>query len=227
MAGEKQWYVYGLCGTGLPGRLTVRGHALRAIPIVGRGSSTRLAIVAVVEPVIARVEPTIETLQTQHDIVTRIAARVPALIPARFGSTMSERALQERVEAHDADIRAALRRVRGRAQMTIRVFGEPDLPAPAAPRAVSGTAFLEQRRARAHYVPAEVALIREQLGAHAKAERVEPGERTLRVTVFHLVPRNAVETYRQRASALQATLAPRQVTVSGPAPAFAFAPELW
>jgi hypothetical protein len=227
MAREKQWYVYGLCGPGLPARLTVLGHALRGLPIARRASSTRSEIVAIVEPVAARVEPTIENLQTQHEIVTRLAARVPALIPARVGSTMSERALRERVAAHDADIRDALRRVDACAQMTIRVFGPSDLPAPAASRAASGTAFLEQRRARAHYVPAEVDVIREQLGAHARAERVEPGERTLRVTVFHLVPRDSVEAYRQRASALQAMLAPRQVTVSGPAPAFAFAPELW
>src|SRR5829696_8740121 len=167
MAGEKSWYVYGLCGPGLPGRLTVLGHALRGISIAGRGSPD---ITAVVEAVTARLEPTIENLQTQHEIVSRLAARLPALIPARFGSVMSEQALRERVEAHDGDIRAALRRVHACAQMTIRVFGEPDLPAPAARRAVSGTAFLEQRRARAHYVPAEVEVIRQQLGAHAKAE---------------------------------------------------------
>ncbi len=216
-------YVYGLADAGLPARFTVRRHALRTVPV----PDLRSKLVAIVEVMTARPEPTVENLQTQHEIVTKLADRVPALIPARFGSLMSEKALGALAETHREAIADALRRVRECAQMTVRVFGSPDLPAPSLPRAASGTAFLEQRRARAHYVPAEVGTIRKLLKMYVKEERVEPGERMLRVAVFHLVPRASIEEYRHEAATLPAILVPHQVTVSGPSPAFAFAPELF
>ena len=218
MGGERQLYVYGLTVPGLPAKLTVLRHPLRTLRLSG--------IEAIVEPMTSRPEPTIESLQTQQEIVTRLAARVPALVPARFGSIMKEASLRSLVETQHDAIAAALRRVTGCAQMTIRVFGTSDLPAPAVLRAASGTAFLEQRRARAHYLPAEVDVIRTQLGRYVREERVEPGARTLRVTVFHLVARESVDEYRQRAEDLHSMLPLHQVTVTGPAPAFAFAPEL-
>jgi hypothetical protein len=213
--GESDLYVYGLAEHGMPQSLRIRGHALRILTIGD--------IDAIVEGRSARVEPTTEALQRQHAIVAEIAAR-GTLLPARFGSVISESALRSVVDGHRLEIMEALMRVRGRRQMTIRVFGAPDDSIPDAAQAATGTEFLNSRRARARHLPPEVSTIREAVGPLVAAEHVEPGERGLRVTLFHLVAAGMVETYREKASGLQSTLAPRRLTVSGPFPAYAFTP---
>jgi hypothetical protein len=47
------------------------------------------------------------------------------------------------------------------------------------------------------------------------------------LTVFHLVPLERLDVYRRRASGLQSMLPRHVVTVTGPWPVFAFAPELF
>jgi hypothetical protein len=148
-------------------------------------------------------------------------------LPARFGSLVDEESLRAAVAEHQTELLEALTLVRGRQQMTVRVFGAPAEPIREPGVPTTGTQFLETRRARAHYVPPEAETIRSVLGRFAAAERVEPGERGLRVTVFHLVPRDELNAYREQASVLQSRLAPHQVTVTGPWPAFAFGPKLW
>ena len=69
--------------------------------------------------------------------------------------------------------------------------------------------------------------MRAAMSAYVKAERIATGERTGLLTVFHLVPRERLDVYRQRASGLQSMLPGYAVTVTGPWPVFAFAPELF
>jgi hypothetical protein len=220
MAGsEGKLYVYALTEPGPPQRMRVLGRSLHIITVGEVG--------VVVERRRGQVEPTSEVLQEQHAVVMQLAEKRGALLPARFGSVVEETTLRATVAEQRAEIVHALGLVRGRQQMTVRVFGVPDAARPVANRTSTGTAFLEARRDRAHYVPAEVATIRAVMGQFTVAERVEPGERRLRVTVFHLVPRGVVDAYRQQASALQSMLVPHEVTVTGPWPAFAFAPDLF
>ncbi len=218
MAGDRELYVYALAEPGMPQRQRILGHALRTLPI-GQ-------VHVVVARRSERPEATTDALREQHAIVMALAARSNALLPARFGSVIGGAALRSKVTAQQSEILRALALVRGRSQMTVRVFGTPDRSQRAG-RTSTGTAFLESRRELARYIPAEVASIREALGEIVKAERVEPGERGVRVTVLHLVARGTIETYRRRAEALQLTLAPHRVRVTGPWPAFAFAPELF
>jgi hypothetical protein len=215
---EQQLYVYGFAVPGLPGKLTVLRRPLRTLHVHG--------LDAIVESVSGRPQPTIETLQAQHALVERLANRVSAFLPARFGSITTAPALRALIDEHQDVIAGTLARISGCVQMTIRVFGPPDTARAEATPRPSGTAYLQQRREQAHHVPAEVEVIRECLGGCTKDERVERGERTLRVTVFHLVARTSLDGYRQKASDLPALLAPYQVTITGPAPVFAFAPEL-
>lgn len=217
-AGERTLYVYALTEPGMPRRVQILGHALRILTI-GQ-------VQVVVEYHEERPEATTESLREQHAVVVELDSRSNALLPARFGTVLRERALRSTVSEHEAEILQALARVRGRQQMTVRVFGAPDTARPVDDRTSTGTAFLESRRFRAHYIPAEAATIRTLIGALATAERVEAGERGLRVTVFHLVARQAVEAYRRQAEALHPALAPHEVTVTGPWPPFAFSPEL-
>jgi hypothetical protein len=217
---DTEWYVFGICGAGLPPALRLHGRSLRTLPI---GAAT-----VVVERHRGRVEPTRESLGEQHAIVADLAERAESLLPARFGSVLRRAALEAAVLEHQAEIVRALALVAGRRQMTVRVFGPPGRAVHAHTAAASGTAYLEARRARARHVPAEVETIQRVLGGLAAAERVDSShERPLRATVFHLIDRALVDPYRSRAADLQPLLAPWPVMVTGPWPAFAFSPELF
>ena len=215
---DRAVYVYALSSPGLPRRLSVLGRRLHCLAIGG--------IDAIIE--YSRTPGrSLDEIQFQHRLVGRLAARAPALLPARFGSAVTEDALRSLVSDRQGEIEEALRLVRNCEQMTVRVFG----PAEDAPRtdseSVSGTAYLTRRRDRTHRRPPEAEIIRRELGSLARAERSEPGERGIRLVVYHLVARRQVSRYRRQASVLQGLLSPYAVTVTGPWPVFAFAPELF
>jgi hypothetical protein len=108
--------------------------------------------------------------------------------------------------------------------MTLRLIdpagavSEPD-------QATSGTAYLQRRRAL-HTVPAEAAALMAALQTFVVDVRVQPGRAGIRASVYHLVERRAAAEYRAAAAGAIPALAPWRATVTGPWPAFAFAPEL-
>ena len=218
MAARDAVYVYALAPHGLPSRMRLLGRQVRTVTIGD------IDVVVGTPP--ARPEITTEALADQHALIVELASRVPALLPARFGSALTRAALRRVVEEHDDEIREAMDRVRGRRQMTVRVFGAPAVPHETGGAAVSGTAFLQRRRELAHFEPPEVEEIRRALGTHAADERVETGERGLRVTVFHLVSNERIDAYLADAALLRRALEPHRVVVTGPWPPFAFAPAL-
>jgi len=215
---DRQLYVYALSAPGFPRRFSMLGRRLRTLPI---------GEIDVVVGDAPAADATLEAIQWQHRIVGELATRTASLLPARFGSAIAEDTLRSLVSERQDELSAALRHVRHCRQMTIRVFGavEPAEAAPAVPR--SGTDYLAHRRDRARREPPDVAVIRRALGDLVKAERVEPGERGVRVTVYHLVATRRLAGYRRRASALQSEITAAAVTITGPWPAFAFAPELF
>ncbi len=221
-------YVYALAEPGLPRQFTVLGHRLRSLPLDG------------VEVVIEHRPPpdfTTDAVCRQHAIVTRLASRQSAILPARFGSIADEASLRSLVSRRRKEIGAALEQVRGCAQMTVRIV-TPTVsafsPGSADARsgdpvsgARTGTEFLKRRLARARQVPPEVEHLRRELGSLVRSERVAAGEREGLVTVFHLVPHKKLDAYRRHASELLSKLQPRTVSVTGPWPVFAFAPDLF
>ena len=217
--GSEGLYVYALTEPGLPRFFTVLGRRLHKLPIDD--------VAAIVERR-ERPEFTTDAARQQHDIVSRLASRLSVVLPARFGSVTDESSLRALVSRHRLAILAAFEQARGCAQMTIRVFGQ-DAATPDAPRPVArtGTEFLERARERSNQVPLEAATVRAQMSAYVKAERIASGERNGLVTVFHLVPLERLDSYRRRASGLQSMLPRHAVTVTGPWPVFAFAPELF
>lgn len=215
---DRELYLYALAEPGLPRRMRLLGRSLRTLEIG--------PVHAVVGSREQPARPDARALAEQHAIVVRLAARSAALLPARFGSVVSEVSLRAVLASHAAAIVQALTMVRGCDQMTIRVFGPPDASRPVEVRNAGGAAYLQSRRALARHVPAEAQTIRRALGSCVTAERVEPGASAIRLTVHHLVPKAAAARYQRRASALQDRLEPWRVTVTGPWPAFAFAPEL-
>ena len=210
-------YVYAFAEPGLPSRFTAAGRTLRVIDfegvvvLVGRGVSP---------------EPTIEAVRRQHTIVGALGRRCAALLPARFGSLISEEDLRRLVRRRRQELRRALREVRDCEQMTVRVFGARHVELDSPRVSPSGTAFLERRREAARYAPPEVAVVRATLGKYVKSERVHQGTGSVRATIFHLVARPKLAKYTEAAATLPPQVAPAAVTVTGPWPPFAFAPEL-
>jgi hypothetical protein len=177
-------------------------------------------------------DPTATTLRRHDAVVRRIAATVDALLPIRFGSAVPDAAAATRMLAtRGPELAARLDRVRGREQMTLRVFGVPAATPRARPARAArgadtgpGTRYLAaQRRRHDPAVAPELDPIRPLLGDLVVEERVQR-HRTppLLASVYHLVPRERRAQYRTRVSQAARRLAPLRLTISGPWPPYAF-----
>jgi hypothetical protein len=145
----------------------------------------------------------------------------------RFGALVDTPELERFVRLHETALLTALNLVRGREQMTVRVFGPHQPRAVAVRRTASGTDYLRSRRdaARATPLPGVAGRIGRAVRPVVAAERAISGTGRIRATLWHLIARGTSEAYRE---AIAHATIPRQfrVTVSGPWPPFAFAPEL-
>ena len=212
-------YLYALLGTTPatgPG-VGVSDEPLRIVELGG--------LFALVGDVPAAPPPTPATLTAQDAVLRRLALGVEAILPARFGTLLTDDAtLVESLMARRTELTRALAHVMGCEQMTLRVWGERAAPQPDADETGPGPGarYLEARR-RARQVP-EVETLRHRLGALVRAERVERHDRPpLLATVQHLVPRGESATYLAEVEAAGPQLAPWRVTVTGPWLPYAFA----
>ncbi len=167
-------------------------------------------------------------LSDQHDVVGRIAARVDAILPARFGSLIDRGELERVVALRRGAIVEALALVAGCEQMTVRVFAagderRPRVPAPAA----NGTAYLRQRADAERSVHALLGPLSDAARPFVRAERSARAARGVAATLYHLIARGDSTSYRERLDALRDARPAPDFVVSGPWPPFAFAPELW
>ena len=169
-----------------------------------------------------------EELRFQHRVVVEIAARVPAILPARFGSLTDEKKLDAIVRERESIIDEAMTLVRGRIQMTLRTAAKfaderGTTAASVARRAapVSGRQYLESLKSRAS--PALSARVESAIARASGYVAAERRQRTVagHVAVYHLLNRMDVDGY------LRALGQRRGLTVSGPWPPFAFVPDLW
>jgi len=162
-----------------------------------------------------------DALRAHEAAVRRIAEGALACLPARFGCCAAdETALSQAVEPRQAELADALRLVRGREQMTLRVHGAlASQPSAGGP----GTRYLEQRR-RAVTLP-ELDPLRSALAGLVRAERVEGhSEPGLVASVYHLIDRGGAAAYQRAVEGIR--LDGLRVVASGPWPAWSFAPEL-
>jgi hypothetical protein len=111
-------YVYALVGGpagGVPPEVGLQGEPVRLLDWGG--------VLAAAGEIAAPPELTRETLQAHDAVVRRLAARVPAILPARFGQWAADAAeLASGVAARRAELAAALALVAGCVQMTLRLF---------------------------------------------------------------------------------------------------------
>jgi hypothetical protein len=186
-------------------------------------------VYAAVERLDARPIVSEAALRTQHDIVARVASKVDALLPARFGSFLDAEELARVIALRRDVIAEALALVRGRVQMTVRLF---EAEGHAAPRvsgsAPTGTAYLEGRRLSAAVRALPQA---EAVAAAVKdvvaATRTEPGQGLVAATIYHLVDRADLGKYKDALATLESSADTGTLTVTGPWPPFGFVPDLW
>lgn len=224
--------VYALVDTRRPlrGLTGLRGEPLRIV----RGDG----VAAVVGELAHPPSPLTRNLRRYAAAVESIAARVPSILPARFGTTFDDAAeLSVVLRSRAAAMRQRLRAVRGRAQMTIRIVSESESGDALFPsrsraagrarvrvehKATQGTQYLRRRLQAAREgcgIP-QVAQIRPVVTRLIKDERVE--QKAGIVTVHHLVARGAARRYREvveRAAERNGL----RLTVSGPWAPYAFA----
>ena len=166
-------------------------------------------------------------LRTQHEIVIRISASVEDVLPVRFGARVEEEELGQLVAMRRDVIQRALDLVRGRVQMTVRIRGEEashDRAASPTIAAATGTAYLEARRSAATRPLTPIASAVAAAVRHlAVSGKVDGPTARMSTTMYHLIDKPRVEDYKDALATLQSST----LTVSGPWPAFAFAPDLW
>ncbi len=211
----------GLLGEGLA------GEPLRQIRCGG--------FAAVVGDLAKKPEPDRDTLQAQDAVVRRLAELFTALLPARFGEAFAdETVLRDRIAGQASGIAESLALVRGCVQMTLRVFGDSELPpaadtADAEPAGGPGTRYLEVRRReweRSRSLP-EIDPLREALRPLLRAERIERRETGLLLgTAYHLVSRDQTGAYLAALQEARERIGGRRVSASGPWPPYAFGPEV-
>lgn len=186
-----------------------------------------------------------DSLIAQDRIVRELHARADALLPMRFGASQPNlHALARVIDGLGTRIHSRLDLVRGREQMTLRVFrkagaaGAPSRPegrsgevspelatdserAPADASRV-GTRYLESRVAAA--TPAELTPLTDLLRPLQRATRIEQGRHEgLLATLYQLIDRGSSETYRRAAEEATTELPTMSLRITGPAPAYAFA----
>jgi hypothetical protein len=218
-----------------PARLTLKGITGERLRVM-----TVDRIGAVVGELRRAPSPSVRNLRRYAAVVDSIASRVPAILPARFGTTVTDDdELTFVLHSRRSALRQRLRAVRSRAQMTIRLLESESDDGPFRSRstvtgrarlrvgygATQGTQYLRQRReigARAKAVPA-FEPIRAGIRRHIKDERIE--KRGGVVTINHLVPRADVPRYR---AAVERAARDNDVRliVTGPWPPYAFA-DTW
>lgn len=220
-----------------PGVVGLEGERLRRVRAGG--------VDVIVGSLSRRRAPRTATLRRYDAIERALAARHPAVLPARFGTCVDDPAdLVLLIRGQAVPIRKALRLVRHRVQMTTRLFadqgqtrvssGSDQGQTGARPGsdheygATRGTEYLRTRAAdarRRRELP-EFAPLGAAVRRWVKAERMERQERGRLIgSVYHLIPRSAVSAY-QRSLERAALDAGRTTIVSGPWPAYAFAPGL-
>jgi len=212
-------YVYALLGTSIAAaRLPLR--KLEIVPVGG--------LFAAGERFLAPPALTEASLRRQHRIVVRLSRLSTAVLPVRFGAFMSDDELPQIVGARRHVLLRALQQVRGCDQMTVRIFGPPLQVLPAGTPA-SGSEYLRARAAamRPTLTPGARALVK-AVSSLVNAQHVSGSRGGVQLTIDHLVRRANVARYRRLLSNCAGELQPRlDIAVSGPWPAFAFAPDIW
>jgi hypothetical protein len=168
------------------------------------------------------------SLARHQEVVSQLAARVPAILPVRFGTLLDDDGIEEALAERDEEIARALDAVRDRVQFTWR-RKTGRAKAPAARTRVrrtagepSGAEYLRRAARAANPVPpAAWRTLRTTLASLVAAERYQPAAASTPESLYHLVGRDAMRRYTTMAEALRH--ADAKLSMTGPWAPFAFA----
>jgi hypothetical protein len=199
----------------------VEGHRIEFVPVSG--------IHAAAERLARAPGLTESSLRDQHRIVVELARRSEAILPARFGAWVDLPELEKIVRLRKRSLQQAFDRVRGRQQMTVRIFGPPAIAEAPVRTHSSGAAYLEARRTASRpKLSRAAAAIQLAVKPFVEGERVEAGAGLLQTTMSHLVKKGRSREYKAVVNRIRTELGTDDaIIVSGPWPPFAFTPELW
>jgi hypothetical protein len=213
----RPFYVFALCRSTAPVPDSIGRHRLERIAI---GSIAAIAERRASMPILSE-----RALRDQHRVVVALHEQLQTLIPVRFGALLERSELERIVRLRRAALVRALTRVRGRAQMTIRAVGAATAIARSSPPR-SGTAYLAERaRAARPAVPPAAEAVRAAVRELVAEESIEAG-RGGSVVINHLIRARDAGAYLARAGRVLSGVPADTLSVSGPWPPFAFAPEI-
>jgi Gas vesicle synthesis protein GvpL/GvpF len=171
-------------------------------------------------------EVSAETLWRHEDVVEALMADRD-LLPVRFGTRLEDEAAVARaVEDRRDELAAALDRVRGAVELSVRVAASGARPETvAAEKASSGAEYLRVRADAEARHERTVAALHEPLAALARASvegRPRPPEL---FRAAYLVERDAVASFAAEVARLQEANAGLSILCTGPWPPYSFAEQ--
>jgi hypothetical protein len=184
----------------------------------------------------ATVPLTRENVLAHERVVSRVLAETTPL-PFRFGTTADAERIRNYVTSQKASLQAALERVRGAVEMSVKIIWRAEEEERAAPSsethgedAGAGTRFLlakqreltghERIQARAENLSTWLAAILKDFVKDSFVE-LRPSA-SLVVSASHLVERETVENYRVRLEAARRERPDLRFLTSGPWPPYSF-----
>lgn len=170
-------------------------------------------------------------LRKHNAIVARLAKLVPAILPVRFGTLLESEELDDRLSDRDEELAEAFALVRNRVQFTWRVKGRGARTWAGRPSAdrrgldvSSGAEYLRRAAAASRpSPPAAYRSLRDALAPFIANERYQPRRGAAPDALYHLVDAKNARRYLTVAGAVLRKN-PR-LSLTGPWPPFAFAPE--
>lgn len=219
--------VYALT-TRAPRALRLRGLARELLRVVTVGR-----VSAIVGELRRAPGATYDRLTLYDAVMHRLSEKYAAILPVRFGTCLTRDELGVILRERQQSFHRALRHVRGRVQMTVRILDPDrgpdrvratsvdDRPAAVA-RAVSGSRQSGVEYLRSRAVEAAIPAfepVRDGVRRWMRDERIETRDRI--ASVYHLIPRGAAEAYRS-AAIRRANEVGLRATISGPFPPYAF-----
>jgi hypothetical protein len=172
------------------------------------------------------------SLRRHQQIVERLAGRVHAILPVRFGTLLSMDEIEESLQRREKELAVAFDLVRDRRQMTWRmrarsVRESPGRSAEAIPKGyASGTAYLRAAmHAGGSALPPTFQRVRAAVGGLSVAERFDGSTSPAVAALYHLVECREVNDYVAASADLRNAIP--ELMFSGPRAPYAFVPELF
>ena len=169
-------------------------------------------------------------LKSHDRVVSAVWKLVPAVLPVRFGTLLDPEELRDALEGREEELDEAFAGVRDRGQFTWRARTPARARSIGSPLAEgrtpeSGTDYL--RRVARRVLPAppkRYDALRAALKPFIVRERFDPARGAAPERLYHLVEKTRMDEYAAIARGLPA--GPSALSLTGPWPPYAFAPEI-